>query len=154
MVDVVEAAAASGAEIAGGRETGVIDLLWVLVSVTVAICSPDRPCRRHELHRADGAFPLRVVVKPAAVGVVPGHACAAVERRAEDRWLRHAVPVFGFAAAVVRVAGFDIADAGELVPPKVTARLRTVDGLGGRHIRGEHAARDLLRANREVLRDG
>ena len=85
--------AAGVAQKTRGAEGGVVDLLRVRVAVAVGVATVARPRLGDELHRADGAVELGVVVEGAAVGVGDVGEAVAVELRADDRRLRVAVLV-------------------------------------------------------------
>src|SRR5690606_9964916 len=73
--------AAVGAEVAGGGERGVVELVGVAHTVAVAVGAEVGPGGGQELHRADGPVERGVAVEAAAVGVPDlAHARGAVER--------------------------------------------------------------------------
>ena len=121
----------AGAEVDGGGEGGVVDVLRVALAVVVGVDADDRPGGGDELHRADGAVPLRVGVVLAGVGVADdGGVVAAVERDAEDARGGEALVVEGVAVGAA-VVGLDAADRGDQLPGEVAGLVGGVDdGLG------------------------
>ncbi|HYJ74262.1 MAG TPA: hypothetical protein VEV65_01620 [Kineosporiaceae bacterium] len=138
--------AAAGAQVAGGGERGVVDVLGVGGAVAVGVRAVPGPGSRDELHRADGAVRPGVAVEPTAVGVVDErHAASAVEAGAVDR--RGDVTVgLHVRAAEAAVVGLDAPDAGEQGPADVARGVDAGALLCGGDVRLEHAARDAAAA--------
>ncbi|CAG6936278.1 hypothetical protein PICSAR240_04541 [Mycobacterium avium subsp. paratuberculosis] len=115
LVAQVEPAAA---QVAGGRQGGVEQVLRVGHAVALAVGGVARPGARQELHRPHGAR----VGDPVAGGALDDDLVAgqgAVQRRAVDRGDRGAARVDRAAA---RVARFDAPDPGQQVPAHAAAR--------------------------------
>ena len=75
--------AVAGAQVDGGAEGGVVDVLDVAGAVVVTVDRDRGPGRRQELHRPDRTVEAAVAVEPAGVGVAHhGGAVPAVEPRA------------------------------------------------------------------------
>ena len=132
----------TGAEVDGRGERRVVDVLRVALAVVVAVDADDRPGRRDELHRADGAVELGVGVVLTGVGVddVLG-VVLAVERDAVDAGLRHAV-VAERVAAEAAVVGLDPADGRDQLPRDLAGLVGGVDDGLGALVGDERGRRD------------
>jgi hypothetical protein len=112
--------AVPAAEVVGGGQGGVVDVVGVLHAVAVAVAARPRPGGGDELHRADGSVIRGVAVVDTVVGVLDCGEAVAVEDRAEDLRVRRAVRVDPTARCL---AGLHLADGGEELPGQVAARL-------------------------------
>ena len=121
----------TGAEVDRGRQGRVVDVLRVALGVAVGVDAHDGPRGGDELHRADRAVELRVVVEQAGVGVADARgALGAVERQPVDGRSRQ--PLARQVAAVhPTVVGLDPADRRDQLPGQVAGGVGGVDhGLG------------------------
>ena len=121
----------TGAEVDRGRQGRVVDVLRVALGVAVGVDAHDGPRGGDELHRADRAVELGVVVEQAGVGVADARgALGAVERQPVDGRSRQ--PLARQVAAVhATVVGLDPADRRDQLPGQVAGGVGGVDhGLG------------------------
>ena len=126
--------AAVGAQVAGGGQGGVEDVVRVLLAVAVAVGAPEPPGGRDELHRSDRPVIDGVAVEQAVVGIGDDRVAgdAAVEPRAEDPAPGGAI---GGQPAALGVPGLGVPDPGQQPPGQVAGRLlggQPVGSLAGR----------------------
>jgi hypothetical protein len=115
---------AARAQVPGGGQGGVLDVLGVGDSVPVSIPAVPRPRRGDELHRSDGPVPGAAAVPPPRVGVGDAGVRPAIEDRSVHRGDG---PVLLVEAAPSQGARLDLADGGQ--QPRVEV-------AGGGHRRG------------------
>ena len=137
-----------------GAQGGVVNLLGVGHPIAVRIAAVDRPRAWNELHRPHRAVKLRVAIEGATVRVRDEREVArAVERRANDRWLRNPIAVeatgIKLLARIGAVAGLYPTNSSQRIPLQIAGRpsLR-------RDQRGVAIGAHRLRVNPNFFRDG
>jgi hypothetical protein len=120
---------AARAQVPGGREGGVLDVLGIGHSVPVRVPAVPRPRRGDELHRSDGAVPGAVAVPPPGVGVADARVRATVEHRSVHRG--HG-PVPLVEAATTQGARLHLTDGGQQPRVEVAGRGHRRAGRGVR----------------------
>ena len=119
--------AAVGAEVDRRPERGVVDVLYVAPPVVVPVDRHGRPCRRQELHGADGPVEAPAAVEAPGVGVRDARgAVPAVEQGSEDRRVGDTVRV-EVASAHLAVVGLDLTDRGQERPVEPAVRVCGAD---------------------------
>jgi hypothetical protein len=141
-----------GAQVATGREGGVVDAVRAGDTVAVAIDAIAAPAGGNELHRTHCAVPDRILIQHSAIGVGNGgYTRRSVQRGTQDR---SEGVTGGIDPAAPGVARLDPSNPGQHGPRQVAARPGGHQIPLGRLVRAEHDGRDPQRSVRQVRWSG